>query len=81
MGRSNWKGPYSLIKKEILEKNYSQFRNHEITPNIVNQILQIHNGKDFKELTITKDMIGHKFGEFAFTRVKFVYKKKKVKKK
>jgi len=29
---------------------------------------QVHNGKDFINVTVTEDMVGHKLGEFAPTR-------------
>ena len=31
----------------------------------------VHNGKDFVNIVITEDMVGHKLGEFSLTR-KFV---------
>jgi ribosomal protein S19 len=50
-------------------------------PNFVGLTFSIHNGQIFKDHTVTKDMIGHKFGEFFNTRAKYVFKKKKQKKK
>lgn len=44
-------------------------RNMIILPCHVEKTCLIHNGKDFVKLTITKDMLYHKLGEFAFTRV------------
>jgi ribosomal protein S19 len=26
---------------------------------------EIHNGKDYLQVTVTEDMVGHKLGEFA----------------
>jgi len=40
--------------------------------------VRIHNGKTFKQITVRKEMVGKKFGEFAPTR-KFVTHKKKKK--
>lgn len=34
----------------------------------------VHNGKDYHQIKITQDMVGHKLGEFALTRKKFHYK-------
>lgn len=31
----------------------------------------VHNGKDFPEVFVTEDMVGHRLGEFSLTR-KFV---------
>ena len=47
----------------------------------MDKTFKIHNGKTFKEITVTKEMLGHKFGEFFRTRVEFEFKKKKRKKK
>ncbi len=46
-------------------------RDSEISPEMVGHTFGIHNGKDFVEVTIGEDMIGHRFGEFSLTR-KFV---------
>ena len=51
-------------------------RNSEIVPQFLGLTFNIHNGKNYTELTVTKDMISHKFGEFSFTRAKFAFKKK-----
>lgn len=80
MSRAKWKGPYSNSKKLKTKKqlNFIIFnRNFEITPNLVGLIFNIHDGKEYQEVTVTDDMIGHKFGEFVFTRKKFYFKKKK----
>ena len=87
MGRSNWKGPYIKEKDlkvfEELKKNYKKIiisRNTEILPKFIDQTFEIYNGKKYNEVLVTEDMIGHKFGEFAATRKKFIFKKKKSKK-
>jgi ribosomal protein S19 len=83
MKRSKWKGIY------VNPKNFT--RNNEaltpfisrsscIIPNFVDKVFKVHSGKNFKEIKITKDMLGHKFGEFFRTRAEFVFKKKKKKK-
>ncbi len=28
----------------------------------------VHNGRDFIEVRVTEDMVGHRLGEFSFTR-------------
>lgn len=80
MSRSNWKGPYS--KLEILKqnsKNYISSRRSKILTSFIGSTFKIHNGKKYVELTITEEMVGYKFGEFASTRVKFTFKKSKKK--
>ncbi|MBN1389550.1 MAG: 30S ribosomal protein S19 [Candidatus Thermoplasmatota archaeon] len=39
-----------------------------ILPEMVNRKLAIHDGKQFLEVTVTPEMIGHMTGEFALTR-------------
>lgn len=91
MSRSKWKGPFIDIKhlhalQEIKkQKNKKQepivlSRNSEIVPALIGQTVSIHNGKTYFELLVTEQMVGHKFGEFAFTRSRFLFKKKKQKK-
>jgi len=83
MNRAKWKGfftkPKDLENKTQPLKKIS--RNSEIIPKFNEKKFKVHNGKSFKEIAVTKDMLGHKFGEFAITRVPFEFKKKKKKKK
>ncbi len=80
MSRSIRKGPWvdpNLIKKvsrmkqgdHTVIKTWS--RDSEIAPEMVGFTFGIHNGKDFIEVTVGEDMIGHRFGEFSPTR-KFI---------
>ncbi len=84
MKRPKWKGfftkPENYLNTTSKEPKKIS-RNSSIIPKFVDQTFQIHNGKAFKEITVTKDMLGHKFGEFCKTRVEFEFKKKKKKKK
>jgi small subunit ribosomal protein S19 len=77
--RSIWKGPFlnlNLLKKKT--KIWS--RNSIITPQFLNKKIKIYNGSQFISTTITEEKIGHKFGEFALTRKKYIHKlKKKIK--
>ena len=79
MSRSKWKGPYTVSKKisDLKHINSVELRNVEITPKLVGLTFKIHNGKEYQEILVIDDMIGHKFGEFVFTRGKFSFKKKK----
>lgn len=92
MSRSKWKGQHIdqfLLKKlthiqEISVKhkkkqNYvirTWSRRSTITEDFIGYTFQIHNGKNFKNITINTDMVGHKLGEFALTRKPLVHKKK-----
>ncbi len=76
MTRSLWKGPFSEIKiKNTIIKVWS--RRSVILPYYLNKNFLIYNGKTFIPLTISEEMIGHKFGEFATTRRKPIHKVKK----
>tara|TARA_B100001250_G_scaffold403824_1_gene418892 strand:- start:597 stop:917 length:321 start_codon:yes stop_codon:yes gene_type:complete len=78
MARSVWKGPFveeSLIKKVEKHKNDSTkkpiktwSRKSTIIPDFVGTSFLIYNGKKFIPITVSEDMVGHKFGEFAPTR-------------
>lgn len=78
MNRSKIKGPF-IKNKNYIGNNKKISRNVEIVPNFVGYKFKVHNGKNFVNINITEDMIGHKIGEFSTTREKFVFKKKKKK--
>ncbi len=80
MSRSAKKGPWvdpKLIKKIAGKKADSAAviktwsRSSEISPEMVGFAFAIHNGKEFIEVRVSEDMVGHRLGEFAPTR-KFV---------
>jgi small subunit ribosomal protein S19 len=78
MSRSSKKGPYvnekliikvekmkALNKKEPIK---TWARNSQIPPEWVGFTFAVHNGKIFKEVFITEDMVGHRLGEYSLTR-------------
>ncbi|MDO8430141.1 MAG: 30S ribosomal protein S19 [bacterium] len=80
MSRSSKKGPYvdpKLLKKisklkpgdKTVIKTWS--RASEIAPEMVGFVFGVHNGKNFIEVLIKEEMVGHRLGEFSLTR-KFV---------
>lgn len=79
MSRSIKKGPF--VDPNILKKIGRQkpadgaiktwSRSSEISPEMVGYLFAVHNGKDFLEVRVSEDMVGHRLGEFAPTR-KFV---------
>jgi len=84
----------SYIKKKInkvqricKEKNIPQTkvlikirsRQSTILSDYVGYTFKIHNGKIYKKLVVSEDMIGKKFGEFSPTRKFVTHKKKKTK--
>jgi small subunit ribosomal protein S19 len=79
MARSLKKGPYvdeKLMKKVGARKpNAGSIktwaRASSIAPEFVGYTFLVHKGKDFEEVFVTEDMVGHRLGEFAPT-TKFV---------
>jgi small subunit ribosomal protein S19 len=79
VARSLWKGPfvdgYLLKKAEAARaggrnapvKTWS--RRSTILPQFVGLTFQVHNGNKFIPVLVTEEMVGHKLGEFAPTRV------------
>jgi len=43
-------------------------RRSTVVPEMVGHTIAVHNGKKFIPVYITENMVGHKLGEFAFTR-------------
>lgn len=77
MSRSTKKGPYvdpKLLKKiaalkagdGTVIKTWS--RDSEIAPEMVGYVFGVHNGKNFIEVSVAEDMVGHRLGEFSSTR-------------
>ena len=88
MSRSKWKGPFvdfqhlnNNLKKQQEKNKIKISRNSDIIPSFLGLTFNVYNGKSFNEVVVNEDMIGHKFGEFSFTRSKFIFKKKNNKKK
>lgn len=83
MSRVKWKGPVlKRAKNEKIKKRDNVIlRNIEITSNLVSIFseVQVHTGKKLVLLKLNPEMIGHKIGEFCFTREKFTFKKSKKK--
>lgn len=81
--RSTWKIPfvdktlYNNVKQDKPVKTWS--RRSLIIPYFINKTIQVHNGKEFKSITIKENMVGHKLGEFVNTRKRHLYTKKKKK--
>ena len=77
MSRSIKKGPffdeYLLKKVEQAHKDRKPIktwsRRSTIIPDFVGVTFAVHNGRKFLPVYITENMVGHKLGEFAPTRV------------
>ena len=90
MTRSKWKGPYFKINllyklmKTLEAKTHKPIkiwsRSSTILREFIDQDFEVHNGNRFIKVRVSKEMVGHKFGEFASTRRYALKKKKKGKK-
>ena len=79
MARSLKKGPYiheSLVKKiaKLNEANEKKVvktwsRASMIVPDMLGHTIAVHNGKTHVPVYVTEQMVGHKLGEFAPTRL------------
>jgi len=77
--RSVWKGPFVdgyLLKKAEKARGSSRneiirtwSRRSTIFPQFVGLTFGVYNGNKFVPVLVTEHMIGHKFGEFAPTRI------------
>ena len=45
----------------------THYRHMGILPRFVGKIIAVHNGKEFQNVTVQPEMIGHRLGEFAIT--------------
>lgn len=77
MSRSLKKGPYidERVMRKIKGKTPKDTgiiktwsRSCTIVPEMIGFTFAVHNGKDFIEVFINEDKIGHKLGEFSKTR-------------
>jgi small subunit ribosomal protein S19 len=79
MSRSLKKGPH--VDERLLAKVDKAQRTNQrepiktwardctIVPEFVGATFLVHNGRTFMRLYVTEDMVGHKLGEFAPTRL------------
>ena len=79
MPRSLKKGPYvfhKLMDKVLKAKDSKKktvirtwSRSSMVVPDMVGLTIAVYNGKTFVPVFITENMVGHKLGEFAPTRI------------
>ncbi|MBI5732714.1 30S ribosomal protein S19 [Candidatus Jorgensenbacteria bacterium] len=77
MSRSLKKGPWidSKLLKKVAKLKVGDMtviktwsRSSEISPEMVGFVFGVHNGKNFIEVRVNEDMVGHRLGEFSPTR-------------
>ena len=78
MPRSIKKGPFvdQYLLDKVVKMNggaksaiKTWSRRSMIVPEFVGHTFNVHNGKVFTQVFVTENMVGHKLGEFAPTRV------------
>ena len=79
MGRSTAKGAFvdePLQRKvSIAQQTHDRkpiktwSRRSTVTPDFIGLNFLVHNGKGFQPVFVTENMVGHKLGEFAPTRI------------
>ena len=79
MARSVKKGPFVdhhlMTKVEVARKTSEKrpiktwSRRSMVIPEMVGLTIAVHNGRDHLPVFITENMVGHKLGEFAATRI------------
>lgn len=79
MGRSTKKGPY--VDERLLARVETMNRKGEkrvvrtwaracsVAPEMVGHTIAVHDGRKHVPVYLTEDMVGHKLGEFAPTRL------------
>ena len=78
MTRSVWKGPFVdgyLLKKAEKARGSARAevikiwsRRSTILPHFIGLTFGVYNGQKHIPVSVTEDMVGHKFGEFSPTR-------------
>lgn len=79
MSRSLKKGPFIdyKLEKRVVDMNKggkkqvlkTWSRRSMISPDFVGNTIAVHNGNKFIPVYVTENMVGHKLGEFAPTRI------------
>jgi len=58
----------SEVMNTVNTVSLTKSRSSTIVSNFIGHIISIHDGKVFKRLLVTSNMVGHKVGEFIFTK-------------
>ena len=79
MARSIKKGPFieEKLLKRVMEANKTNqkqmiktySRSSTIIPEMVGQTISVYNGKTWVPVYVAENLVGHKLGEFAPTRI------------
>lgn len=81
MARSLWKGVFfqmpllNAIKKDTRREGVKvTARNNTVLPAFVGARLLVHNGKEFQQLVVKEEMVGHRIGQFVKCTKPFTYR-------
>ena len=87
MARSKWKAPfvnYTLLDDIIKNSNRSVIRTKSrssvILQSFIGLVIEVYTGRTYNKVYIDEKMVGHKLGEFSFTRKMGKVHEKKIKK-
>lgn len=87
MARSKWKAPYvhyTLLDKIIKNSNRTvirtKSRSSTILQSFIGLVVEVYTGRTYNKVYIEEKMVGHKLGEFSFTRKMGRVHEKKFKK-
>lgn len=87
MARSKWKAPYvhyTLLDKIISNSNRTvirtKSRSSTILQSFIGLVVEVYTGRTYNKVYIEEKMVGHKLGEFSFTRKMGRVHEKKFKK-
>ena len=68
-----------LSRAKIKVERKKQIKTHSrdlvIVPQMVGMRIQVHKGNGFSQVDVVGEMLGHKLGEFSFTRNKVTHSK------
>jgi small subunit ribosomal protein S19 len=86
VARSRWKVPYiatTFFVKQLSKTRRAiktRIRNSTIASSLTSKSFYVYNGRKYLAVIVKPSMKGFKLGEFSFTKVYGLKKKKKVKK-
>ncbi|MDP7974623.1 MAG: 30S ribosomal protein S19 [Thermoprotei archaeon] len=73
----NYRTFYPHIMEEMTKRKDKPIKTHlrelVILPQMVDHTFAVYNGKEFVEIKVTPDMIGHRLGEFSITCKRVVH--------
>ena len=73
--------PLALLDQNQRQKNTVEVwsRSFMVLPEHIGKDVKIYNGKNWVFRKVVEEMVGHKYGEFYFTKKKTIHKINKVK--